>query len=362
MQIRKWKLLVALLIAPAFAEETVTGDLINSGQWDVNGGILDHTTHFHTDYQGGSISQTIDISAYEGQQLYTYETWAYGCENHIGGHCGSGTLDSFTVTLTTDLGETFTETVYVTQSYDTYTFEFEPTFGDAQIVQLEVLGQDNGYWAGWYGPVFGEGDFTVTYDPDLVTVVLPATEDPTLQTTVLDSAIMPDTMQMDMGVPEIDASPPQVEVAAVQETPAPSGGMGGGQSEQPQPVATPVQSAPVAVSKSNDSGNSGSSNKTSSKGSVVTLTTTYGSIDVQNASAETLGNMVGDPSSPVAQALMVAVMAAQGVSLNDVKLKQPKLPPAPKLRTKRIKQQFWLDSIRSEARFQKHMVDKQWQK
>lgn len=366
----RWQLLVALLILAnlANAEETTTDNLIDIYNWTESGGVLNHQNHHHTDWTGGSVSQTIDLSAYEGQTSYNYNTDVYACGNQIGGHCGSGRLDTFTVTLTLDTGEQWVNTFSVGNTWEEIDITYTPT-EDATTAHLELYGQDNGYWAGWYGPVFYSGSFTVTFDPTLTEVIMPAAN-PEL-TTVLPADPMSDpSMGMnvpDLGTPTIEIQPVTAEIS-------------------PTPMATPTQtqtqpqqaetrsndtSQPSTASTSTPSSNStesssssgGSSNKSSGKVSVRTASgVVAASIDTATASAQSIGDAFGDPSNPVAQAVMVAVMASQGAELEDVKLTEPQLPKPRKIADKRLQGRFWLDSIRSEARFQKHMVDKQWQK
>lgn len=375
MQIRAWQLLHLLLIAPAAAEVTTTQDLLDDSAWGTSGSVLDHTQygHSHFDYQGGVIYQNIDISTYQGQTALTYDGYASACENHIGGHCQSGTEDPVTVTFylhdaSGALVDTYSETFNIGYQTEYYTVEYNPTSDLAQV-HLSISAYDQGFWAGWYGPVVYNGQFTVTYDPDLVTVILPATEDPTLQTTTLSDAFMPDTTAMSMdldpgiatSIPEVEVSMPATEVASdiAPQTP--------GAADVKTEISTPesTSSPSVATVERSDAGpSSGStSNKSESKNeNAATISTSMGVIDVATASVSSIGNMVGDPSDPVAQTLMVLAMATQGADLQEARLDEPELPKAPRMRKKRFEDRFWLDSLRSEVRFQKYMVDAQWQR
>jgi len=348
MSRRRWQLLVALLIPLAHAEETTTDNLINDYGWTPSGGLLNHYNHHHTDYTGGSVSQTIDISAYENQTSYNYNTDVYACGNRIGGHCGSGSLDTFTVTLTLDTGEQWVNTYAVGNQWEEIDITYTPTT-DATTAELTLYGVDNGYWAGWYGPVFYSGSFTVTFDPTLTEVIMPAAN-PELNT-VLPADPMSDP-SMGMSVPDLGpVEIPTVDVAAAevsmpirsesQQAPTTASTQTSSTPQQTQSIGTKtseVSTANPSATASNDSGSNnsggGSSNKSSGKVSVRTA----------------------------AGAVMVAVMASQGAELEDVKLTEPQLPKPRKMADRRFKDRFWLDSLRSEARFQKHMVDKQWQK
>jgi len=350
MQIRKWQLLVALLIPLAHAEETTTDNLIDNYNWSTEGTILNHINHHHTDWQGGLIHQTIDLSEYTNQSSYNYQTEVYACGNQIGGHCGSGRLDTFTVTLTLDTGEQWVNTFSVGNQWENVDITYTPT-EDATTAHIELYGIDNGYWAGWYGPVFYSGSFTVTFDPTLTEVIMPAAN-PEL-TTVLPADPTSDPSMGMTTTPEVTVEVPQVQTVEVQSTPV----------STPQPVqSTPqqtVQAAPQQQSQEQPKTESKSSGKVSVRTAAGVVSA---NVDVATASASSIGNAFGDPNDPVAQAVMVAVMASNGANLTEAKLKQPKLPKEPKLKNKKIGNRFWLDSLRSEVRFQKHMVDKQWQK
>lgn len=356
MSFTRWQLLVYLLVGSVAAEETTTGNLIDDYGWLESGGILNHYNHHHTDFQGGSVTQTIDLSEYEGQLSYNYNTSVYGCGNRIGGDCSSGVADTFTVTLTLDTGETWTDTIYTTSTWQEVDLTYTPT-EDAQYATLELYGQDNGYWAGWYGPVFYSGSFTVTFDPTLTEVIMPAAN-PEL-TTVLPADPMSDpSMGMTPDVTAVEV--PQVQVQTVEV-------------QAPTPVAAPVaapqpaQAAPqTAQAQPQQQQQSQEQPKSESKSSgTVSVRTAAGvvsaNVDVANASTASIGDAFGDPSNPVAQAVMVAVMASNGANLTEARLVQPKLPKAPRMRERGLESRFWLDSLRSEVRFQKYMVDKQWQ-
>ncbi len=360
-------LLVALTL-PAAAEETVTDDLL-TGTWTVNGSVIDHTYpggylngHVHTDFQGGSISQTIDLSAYQGQQEYNYFTQVSACENQIGGHCGSGTLDTFTVTLTLDTGETWTDTFLVGQQWQDIDITYTPS-ADALSATLDLYGIDNGYWGGWYGPVYYAGEFTVKYDPTLVAVILPAAEDPTLQTTALNDVFTP-TVE----IPAVEVEIPTVQVETPTVTPQTQEVSGATEMAAETPAEQPAAEAQQESQESTESpaggGTGGSepkqeSPKSSGQTKLADLVVT---LDVANADMSAIQDVAGDPASPVAQALALAVMASQGVQLEDTKLSEPQLPKGPVLKDNRnLADRFWMGMMADDARFDRYMVEAQWQ-
>ena len=82
-------------------------------------------------------------------------------------------------------------------------------------------------------------------------------------------------------------------------------------------------------------------------------------IDVTTASMESLP---GNPSDPLTQVLALAVMSSQGVEIEDVKLNQPELPKGPIIQdNRRFTDRMWMNALVSDAKFDKYMVEAQWQ-
>ncbi len=341
----EWKLLVLLLVTtPVLAEVATTENLIDNYGWTESGSIINHYNHHHTDWMGGSVSQTIDLSQYEGQISYNYNTMVSACENRIGGNCSSGTLDTFTVTLTLDTGETWTDTFNVGNYWQEIDLTYIP-LTDATSATLDLYGEDNGFWGGWYGPVFYSGDFKVTYDPTLIAVILPATEDPTLQTTVMDSVYNPEVTVTPQEAPQVT---PQEAPQSPQEAPEQSSGP----DPQPQPESRSESSSePSGGTQEQPKAKDSPKSEGSTQMAVV--------IDVTTASMESLP---GNPSDPVTQVLALAVMASQGVEIEDVKLNQPELPKGPTIQdNRRFADRLWMNALASDAKFDKFMVEAQWQ-
>lgn len=152
-----------------------TNNLITTATKSTSGGVLDHvysdnTGHVHTDYTGGQITFTEDLTDYldvteinEGFDLYG-QADVYACTNQIGGHCSSGNLDTFTITLKVidpNTGEDYMKTTSwsVGHTWQTYETSFSipsNTLGDNTLAIATFYGLDNGYWAGWYGPVIDD--------------------------------------------------------------------------------------------------------------------------------------------------------------------------------------------------------------
>ena len=165
--------------------ETTDNMLLGSLPSSSSGGVLDHTYnntsttgHIHTDYQGGSVTYTEDLTDYftvdeinEGFTLYG-EADAYACTNRINGDCSSGTLDTFSITLKVvdpTTGEDYykTTTWSIGNTWNTYnTFLTVPsnTLGSDAQAMATFYGMDNGYWAGWYGPVIDDMKMYAVYN------------------------------------------------------------------------------------------------------------------------------------------------------------------------------------------------------
>jgi len=148
-----------------------------------SGGITDSKHYnqfndFHTDYRGGSatfdnqlsefmtkeeINTGFDVTA--GAQVNT-------CTNRIGGHCSSGLLDTFSITIkvldpTTGFDQQKTTSWAVGNSLQTYSTTLNVTpndFGSDTRLLTTYYGIDNGYWGGYYGPNIIDPYIHVTYE------------------------------------------------------------------------------------------------------------------------------------------------------------------------------------------------------
>jgi hypothetical protein len=180
--------------------------------------------------------------------------------------------------------------------------------------------------------VYYGGELTATYDP--VPPPPPVAEDPVILTTALDSVLVP---TVEVPVVEIPVIEP-VEVAAPEPAPAAS--------EQTVQAEVPAQSESPSQASTE-----------SPKGSAVSVV--MANIDVASASMD---DLPGDPANPVTQVLALAVMASQGVEIEDVVLVQPELPKGPAIRDNRkLAERIWWNAMVSDAKFNKYMVDAQWQ-
>ena len=158
--------------------EETTENIIDVYDSTSSGIVLDDTSHFHTDYQGGQITYSTDLGDYltEEEIQYGFSATASAdvsaCENQIGGHCTSGNLDTFSISIKVidpTTGEDYMKTTtwsvgYSWQNYSTTLDVGANTLSSDSQFLATYYGIDNGYWAGWYGPVVNNMDMSITYD------------------------------------------------------------------------------------------------------------------------------------------------------------------------------------------------------
>ena len=206
-----------------------TSNLITSSTKTTSGVVLDHNDHFHTDYQGGSITYTEEITNYldvteinEGFDLYG-QADVSTCTNQIGGHCSSGLTDTFSITLKVidpKTGEDYmkTTTWSVGNAWQTYQTSLNVpsnTLGADTLVLATFYGMDNGYWAGWYGPVINNMQMWAVYSQ--VQEVINIVEN--IVTEQIQSVITSETYEVDsVYIPPVfnpvDATPVETEILA----------------------------------------------------------------------------------------------------------------------------------------------------
>lgn len=177
-----------------------------------SGGITD-TNHyntyndFHTDYRGGSATFTNELSDFMSKQEInsgfdvTAGASVNTCTNQIGGHCSSGLLDTFRITIkvldpTSGFDQQKTTSWAVGNSLQTYSTTLNVTpndFGSDTQLLTTYYGIDNGYWAGYYGPNIYDPFVHVTYES--LTAVLTTIEQSI--TTSIQSALETIESQID---------------------------------------------------------------------------------------------------------------------------------------------------------------------
>jgi len=205
-----------------------TNNLITSASKTTSGVVLDHsytnsTTsgHIHTDYQGGSITWTENLTDYldvseinEGFTLYG-EADVYACTNQIGGDCSSNLLDTFSITLKVidnQTGEDYMKTTTWSvgnawQTYQTSLTVPSNTLGTDTLALATFYGYDNGYWAGWYGPVIDDMQMWAVYSQ--VQEVISLVEN--IVTEQIQSVITSQTYEVDsVYIPPVDVYEPDI--------------------------------------------------------------------------------------------------------------------------------------------------------
>jgi len=205
-----------------------TNNLVTSASKTTSGVVLDHsytnsTTsgHIHTDYQGGSITWTENLTDYldvseinEGFTLYG-EADVYACTNQIGGDCSSNLLDTFSITLKVidnQTGEDYMKTTTWSvgnawQTYQTSLTVPSNTLGTDTLAIATFYGYDNGYWAGWYGPVIDDMQMWAVYSQ--VQEVISLVEN--IVTEQIQSVITSQTYEVDsVYIPPVDVYEPDI--------------------------------------------------------------------------------------------------------------------------------------------------------
>jgi len=183
-------------------------------------------------YQGGYISQDVDISNVPGNHIVKQihmNFQSIGCGNTGNQWCTAGADDTVTNTVTltsTDTAEVISNTTAVPyeDGWSNYSFTEEVT-GDFNTdnlsVNLNVAGNDTGNSSNWYGPIIDNISLTFTIEeyiapvvvePIVVQPIVETVVEPIIETTViegldLDTEIVTDVI--------IDA-PIQIDVTNVQ--------------------------------------------------------------------------------------------------------------------------------------------------
>jgi len=356
--------LYSLLIAgSAFAD--TTGNLLDGSGWSTSGDVNfwsqgDNPTWVYS-YTQGIVSQTVDLSAYDQIDRITYGASSLGCNNYVGGHCGSSNpsyYDEISVQLSYG-NESWTDTV--TLDYNAgwidYDFDVVPT-GQAESLMLSFTSFDPGFWAGYYASATTDAYLIVDHSVAALPAPepIPVAADPVIQTAVLDTIITPDpvievTPTVDVAMPGVDVTP-TVDVATVDVV------------AEPQPAADAPQtdSSPADAPQDSSQPSGGESQQKDNGGGgsgPTAVATVMASIDVASASIDTIQDIAGDPASPVAQALAMLVMSAQGVQLEDIQLDQPELPKEIALTDRGLREREWRGALVDDAKW-KRMVESQW--
>jgi len=201
-------------------------------------------------YQGGYISQDVDISNVPGNHIVKQihmNFQSIGCGNTGNQWCTAGADDTVTNTVTltsTDTAEVISNTTAVPyeDGWSNYSFTEEVT-GDFNTdnlsVNLNVAGDDTGNSSNWYGPIIDNISLTFTIEeyiapvvvePIVVQPIVETVVEPIIETTViegldLDTEIVTDVIidapiQIDVTNVQLPDLPPvQIEIPATIDMP-----------------------------------------------------------------------------------------------------------------------------------------------
>ena len=134
-------------------------------------------------YQGGSISQDVDISNVPGNHIVKeihMNFQSIGCGNTGSQWCTAGADDTVTNTVTltsTDTAEVISNTTAVPyeDGWSDYSFSEEVlgTFNTDDLnVNLNIIGNDTGNSSQWYGPIIDNINLTFTIEEYIAPVVV----------------------------------------------------------------------------------------------------------------------------------------------------------------------------------------------
>ena len=338
--------LVALGPTTATLAET-TENLVDS-DWDTTGQVQTGDDYVRFTYTQGVARQTIDLSEYDNIEQLTYGADFLGCNNFIGGHCGSTNSTYYDqVVVKLYVGSAVYEQT-VTTDYNQGWISQEWTVDLAESPASAILqfsGYDPGYWAGWYGPIVRDPYLQATYSwavlEPIVNPTTPVVEETTASDLVADGIltdIITAPVAVDAGIAEIqaDIAPVTPDLPVAQDMGMTDTIEGPAAQEMAEAVDEPAQPEPAAQQK------------------VAEVKAEGGKV-----SAKAVAAQLGGAYNPAAQGVMMALMQAP-------QIKQPSLVDTLRLVDKGLSDKpmadrFWLGSLASDAKWQR-MVESQWQK
>lgn len=335
-------------------ESETTGDLLGT-QWETTGAVQQGDDYVRFSYTQGVARQEIDLSDYDHIDSLTYGAEFLGCNNFIGGWCGSTNstyYDQVVVKLYVN-DSVYEQTVTTNFNQGWLSHEWTVDLSEsATSAILQFSGYDPGYWAGWYGAIVRNPYLNATHSwtviEPIVNPVTPTVEEPTASSMVADGILtdiiiapaIPGSASVDLSPdiePVVDHSIPQDMGMTNQiETVAESVEQPGqveqtSQAEQPEQVDQQEQVEQAVAEVKAEGG---------------------------KVSAKAIAQQLGDAYNPAAQAAMMALMQTN-------QIKQPKMIDAQfyvdvGLKEKPIGDRYWLDSLVGDLKFEK-MVDSQYE-
>ena len=190
-------------------------------------------------YQGGNISQDVDISGVSENHLIKEINMNFdsiGCGNTGGQWCTAGADDTVvsTITLSTESTvEVLSETVAVPyeDGWESYSFTKDVTGDfntDDTSLNLTITGNDTGNSGNWWGPIIDNLSLSMTIEEYVAPVVVePVVVEPVIEAIIEPIVVIEETLieglSLDMSVttdiildqPTIEISPIQVVVPEV---------------------------------------------------------------------------------------------------------------------------------------------------
>jgi len=166
--------LIFLLIPSIGLCQETTENLIDDTQWEIDGDVdfwqydNDSVVWVYTNTEA-TVSQSIDLSAYDYIGDIRYGMSSYGCNNTpSGAWCDQTTDTSYydTITVKVDYGgETYTDTVTLNyhDNFVDYSFSFTAT-ADYDTATISFTAQDVGGWNGYFASATKDVFFELDYN------------------------------------------------------------------------------------------------------------------------------------------------------------------------------------------------------
>lgn len=354
--------LVALGHTTAIHAETETTDNLVGSEWNTTGQVQTGDDYVRFSYTQGVASQTIDLSQYDNIEQLTYGADFLGCNNYIGGHCGSTNAqyydqvvvklyvgsDVYEQTVTTDYNQGWINQEWVISLAES------PT-----SATLQFSGYDPGYWGGWYGAIVKNPYLQATYSwAVLEPIVQPETTvAPNILTDVITAPLSLDVSPIEMlpdVAPVVNNTPAatdmrltdRIDAQAATDLPT----------EEMRSEATAA--GPDVTSKTSESRSSDPSDNSPTdevKEQVAEI-----KVDSKNMDSKSIGAKFGNAYNATAQSVMIALMSNQLMPAKKIK-NTPFYIDTGLQDVNAVRDRPWLGAFASEVKFEQ-MRDSQWQR
>ena len=231
-----WMLLAFASISVSHAESTTTDNLLNNPNfttdtsgWELSdnnqdkvkrdpatySGSASKSVRFR--YQGGNISQDVDISGVSENHLIKEINMNFdsiGCGNTGSQWCNAGADDTVvsTITLSTEsTSEVLSETIAVPyeDGWESYSFTKDVTGDfntDDTSLNLTITGNDTGNSGNWWGPIIDNLSLSLTIEEYVAPVVEPVIEPITQSVVVVEEIVEQEITNTIVGGLDLDVS------------------------------------------------------------------------------------------------------------------------------------------------------------